>query len=69
MCNVVDPMHDQEQYKATRDIETDECGGEGRECSYIVSSGAPRDLSEFAESNHTAFIYFDIFFRPEKRQS
>lgn len=30
--------------------------------------GAPRDLSEFAESNHTAFIDFDIFFRPEKRQ-
>lgn len=60
--------NDQDRYKATRYTEIGGRGGEGRECSYIMSSGAPRDLSESAESNHTAFIDFDIFFRPEKRQ-
>ena len=32
-------------------------------------SGAPSDHTEFSESNHTAFMCFDIFCRPEKRQS
>lgn len=60
--------HDHEHYKATRDTEIDECGGDGRECSTLCQVVFQK-TSEFVESNHTAFIYFDIFFRPEKRHS